>query len=58
MNKRNAGRKPKFKQGTQTKIIKRLIPIESENEIKQTIEKILLQVLHFCSELYINPNNF
>jgi dissimilatory sulfite reductase (desulfoviridin) alpha/beta subunit len=41
MNKRNAGRKSKFKEGTQTKIIKRLIPTESENEIKQTIEKIL-----------------
>lgn len=41
MNKRNAGRKSKFIEGTQTKIIKRLIPIESENEIKQTIEKIL-----------------
>jgi len=41
MNKKNAGRKSKFKEGTQTKIIKKLIPIESENEIKQTIEKIL-----------------
>ena len=41
MNKRNAGRKSKFKEGTQTKIIKRFIPTESENEIKQTIEKIL-----------------
>jgi len=41
MNKRNAGRKSKFKEGTQTKIIKRLIPTESENEIKQIIEKIL-----------------
>lgn len=41
MNKRNAGRKSKFKEGTQTKIIKRLIPTESENEIKETIEKIL-----------------
>ena len=41
MNKKNAGRKSKFKEGIQTKIIKRLIPIESENEIKQTIEKIL-----------------
>jgi len=41
MNKKNAGRKSKFKEETQTKIIKRLIPIESENEIKQTIEKIL-----------------
>ena len=41
MNKRNAGRKSKFKEGTQTKIIKRLIPTESENEIKQTIEIIL-----------------
>lgn len=41
MNKKNAGRKSKFKEGTKTKIIKRLIPIDSENEIKQTIEKIL-----------------
>ncbi len=41
MNKRNAGRKSKFKEGTQTKIIKRLIPIDAENEIKQTIEIIL-----------------
>jgi hypothetical protein len=41
MNKKNAGRKSKFKEGTQTKIIKRLIPIDSENEIKLTIEKIL-----------------
>jgi hypothetical protein len=41
MNKKNAGRKSKFKEGTQTKIIKRLIPIDSENEIKITIEKIL-----------------
>jgi len=41
MNKRNAGRKSKFKEGTQTKIIKRLIPIDAENEIKQTIELIL-----------------
>jgi hypothetical protein len=41
MNKKNAGRKSKFKEGTQTKIIKRLIPIDAENQIKQTIEKIL-----------------
>jgi hypothetical protein len=41
MNKKNAGRKTKFKEGTQTKIIKRLIPIDAENEIKQTIELIL-----------------
>lgn len=41
MNKKNAGRKTKFKEGTQTKIIKRLIPIDSENEIKQTIELII-----------------
>jgi hypothetical protein len=40
MNKKNAGRKSKFKEGTQTKIIKRLIPIESENEIKFSINKI------------------
>ncbi len=41
MNKKNAGRKSKFKEGTQTKIIKKIIPIDSENEIKITIEKIL-----------------
>jgi predicted DNA-binding antitoxin AbrB/MazE fold protein len=41
MNKRNAGRKPKFKEGTKTKIFKRLIPSDAENEIKLMLEKII-----------------
>jgi len=39
MNERNAGRKSKFKEGTQTKILHKLIPIEAENQIKLLIEK-------------------
>jgi hypothetical protein len=39
MNERNAGRKSKFKEGTQTKILHKLIPAEAENQIKLLIEK-------------------
>ena len=39
MNERNAGRKSKFKEGTKTKILHKLIPVEEENQIKLLIEK-------------------
>jgi hypothetical protein len=40
-NKRNAGRKSKFQEGTQTKILHKLIPIEAEEQIKQLINKTI-----------------
>ena len=40
-NERGAGRKTKFVEGTQTKILHKLIPIDSENEVKQSIENII-----------------
>jgi hypothetical protein len=40
-NERGAGRKTKFKEGTQTKILHKLIPVDSENEVKQSIENII-----------------
>lgn len=40
-NERGAGRKTKFKDGTQTKILHKLIPVDSENEVKQSIDKII-----------------
>ena len=42
-NERGAGRKTKFVEGTQTKILQKLIPIDSENEVKQSIDKILIK---------------
>lgn len=39
MNERNAGRKSKFKEGTPTKILHKLIPVEAEKQIKLLIEK-------------------
>jgi len=42
-NERNAGRKPKFGEGVATKILHKLIPVDSENEIKQSIEIISLK---------------
>ena len=39
MNERNAGRPTKFKEGTITKILHKLIPVEAETEIKLLIEK-------------------
>jgi hypothetical protein len=40
-NERNAGRKTKFTEGTQTKILHKLIPIEAEELIKQLINKTI-----------------
>ena len=40
-NERGAGRKTKFEEGTQTKILHKLIPVDSENEVKQSIENII-----------------
>lgn len=42
-NERGAGRKPKFVEGTKTKILHKLIPVDSENEVKQSIDKIILR---------------
>lgn len=40
-NEKGAGQKPKYKEKVKTKTIHRLIPIEKESEIQESIEKIV-----------------